>query len=192
MVLVGCDRASRHKVLTFFFEGVPPLDSQQQAVDSGTTAEETPTIAVADEQAVMIARQTDASRHAPAKDCETCHLAEGAWNQKRLVSPLPDLCYSCHTDYGAGEYVHGPVAVGECVFCHEPHQSRYVHLQKAPQPKLCYQCHDREDIESLVDHQDRLDQVCSECHDPHTSSAKHLLTWDSQAEAVTNSVDSSK
>ena len=37
--LVGCDRGARHKVFTFFFEGVPPLDSDSKDADTETTVQ---------------------------------------------------------------------------------------------------------------------------------------------------------
>ncbi len=170
----GCDRGSRHKVLTFFFEGVPPLDADRQAADTEATVKESP--AVADEKLAGVSRQVSASRHEAGNDCQQCHLEQGGWDEKRLAEPLPDLCYSCHTDYGnAGGFLHGPIAAGECVFCHDPHRTKYVHLQKAPQPKLCYQCHLQEDIESIADHQDEQHQICTECHDPHMGSTRNLL-----------------
>ncbi len=57
-VVSGCDRGARHKVLTFFFEGVPPLDADRQAADTKTPVEESPTVAVASEEPARITRQS--------------------------------------------------------------------------------------------------------------------------------------
>ncbi len=176
IVLVGCDRAGRHKVLTFFFEGVPPLESDSQTDDKQTPAEESPELVAAKQEAARSDSQRGSSTHEPGKDCYQCHMKQGGWDQERLAEPLPDLCYSCHTDYNAASgYLHGPIAAGDCVFCHDPHQTGYVHLQKAPQPKLCYQCHLPEDIESEAHHQDLESRACTECHDPHIGSTRNLL-----------------
>ena len=175
MIVAGCDRAARHKVLTFFFEGVPPLDSKPQAAGTQTIAEESE-VTAANQKAAVIDRQTGASKHEPSKDCYQCHMKQGGWNQERLAESLPDLCYSCHTNYSAaGGYLHGPLAVGECLFCHDAHQSKYLHLQKTPQPQLCYQCHLPEDLESVAQHQDVKRQICTECHNPHVGSTRNFL-----------------
>ena len=175
VVLTGCDRVARHKVLTFFFEGVPPLDSDSQIADGETSTVES-SEAAGDKEPTKVSKQIRASRHEAGKGCEQCHLGQGGWDRKRLAEPLPDLCYSCHTDYSvASGYLHGPIAAADCVFCHNPHQSRYVHLQKEPQPKLCYQCHLQEDIASIAGHQDTRYDICTECHDPHTGSTRDFL-----------------
>ncbi len=189
-VISGCNRGARHKVLTFFFEGVPPLDADRQAADTKTPVEELPT--VADEKSTRITRQTDPSEHDPGGDCNQCHL-EGSWDKNRLAKSLPDLCYSCHTNYSnAGGFLHGPIAAGECAFCHEPHQSKYIHLQKAPQPDLCYRCHLQEDIGSIADHRDEEHQICTECHDPHMGSTRNLLKSQLESSDASDSADLSE
>ncbi len=197
VVLTGCDRVARHKVLSFFFEGVPPLDSERQAVDTGATDEESPTteteVAVTSEKPARIAKQTDPSRHEPAKDCDQCHRRIGSWSRKTLTRPLPEVCYTCHTDYSAaGGYLHGPIAAGACAFCHDPHGAKYVHLQKELQPKLCYQCHLREDIASIADHQDKQHSICTECHDPHMGSRRDFLKLEPESKDDSNPVDLSE
>ncbi len=97
-------------------------------------------------------------------------------NQGRLAKPIPELCYSCHEEHRADEgNLHGPISAGACVFCHHPHHSAYVHLQRAAQPDLCYRCHLREDMSTIVGHEDRLDRICTDCHDPHMSLGRKLL-----------------
>ncbi len=64
-VLSGCDRGARHKVLTFFFEGVPPPDADRQAADTKTPVEESPAVAV---EPGRITNQTDTSEHDPGGD----------------------------------------------------------------------------------------------------------------------------
>lgn len=113
--------------------------------------------------------------HGPfaAKECARCHdlgaasgfrgergggatsaaslgdLAEGG----RLRFPVVELCVRCHTGYEPaalgddGSFVHGPVASGWCVVCHESHSSFEPSLVRtAPAARLCGQCHVREDL----------------------------------------------
>ena len=177
-VIVGCSREERYKILTFFFEGVPSLDGEPQSEGPEIVSRRRREDPSANRRTRpgRASLQTDASSHRPAGDCLRCHQKNRRWDRKQLYKPLPDLCYSCHTNYNlVPGNVHGPVVAGACLFCHDPHGSEYVHLQKAPEPALCYQCHVREDVDSITDHQNYHERVCSECHDPHISSDRMLL-----------------
>ena len=184
---ISCDPANRYKVLTFFFDGVPPLGEPGVDIAPGELLiQDTDVEGVVGDLSLG---QAGASRHKAARDCRRCHEDGTRWSRKQLHNPLPQLCYECHTDYNVVRgYVHGPVVVGACVFCHDPHESKYVRLQIAPQPELCYQCHDIDDISSLVDHQDKLEGVCTECHDPHVSSEKMLLKPSIKKQADTDEI----
>jgi predicted CXXCH cytochrome family protein len=196
VMVVGCNRETRYKILTFFFEGVPPLDSDSQAVETKTTTavDKSPQSAVAKEKPISrILKQKRSSRHDPVGDCSKCHIGAMGSGQRQLLKPLPDLCYSCHTDYHAGDgYLHGPIMVGECVFCHDPHRSKYVHLQKAPQPKLCYQCHLHENMVTIANHTEMQETICTDCHDPHVSSMRKLLKSSKKLREDPNIVNLSK
>lgn len=194
--LVGCDRTTRYKVLTFFFEGVPSPDGNV------SDAEKQPIIVTntGDRQDIMNPEgrvvepdrfgQRLSSRHDFAKDCAQCHTGGLSSGQQELRKPLPDLCYSCHTDlHQEGDYLHGPLNVGECIFCHDPHQSAYVHLQKSPQPQLCYQCHLKENIAVIPGHEECLDGVCTDCHNPHSSADSKLLKTNEEKRGDPNSID---
>lgn len=184
-VFLGCDRQSRYEILTFFFEGVPPLDGDPNAV--GVTASSTHTENGEDTTTVIIEKpktpaeiafsiQKHHSSHKILKDCDKCHEGSLSSGRRELRKPLPDMCYSCHKDFSrSGKYLHGPINVGECVFCHDPHRSSFVKLQKDPQPKLCYNCHRRESISEIKNHEKVLDLICTNCHDPHASSQPKLL-----------------
>jgi len=42
-----------------------------------------------------------------------------------LIAQEPELCYNCNDDYTvSASFIHGPVAVGQCLFCHNPHKSK--------------------------------------------------------------------
>jgi len=195
-MVLGCNREARYKILTFFFEGVPPLGSENQTVETETTmdVDELSQTHVAGEKSVSRPlRQKRTSKHKPVSDCSTCHIGGMLTGERQLARPMPDLCYSCHTDYNAvGGYLHGPIAVGECSFCHDSHYSKYVYLQKAPQPELCYQCHLRENIATIAGHQENKEMICTKCHDPHVSSMKKLLKSPKKFKNDPNTVNLSK
>jgi len=167
---VSCDEVQRHEALIFFFDGVPPLGSenlQEKLLDPNT-----PEFAQADQAPVWYV-------HEPRKDCSTCHgkrKRRSFSSQIYLNSPVPKLCYNCHTDYTvSASFVHGPVAVGQCLFCHNPHRSKIEHLLTEPEPKLCYLCHDINTIKLIPAHLLKQLSACTECHYPHASSDKALL-----------------
>lgn len=191
---LGCNEVERHRLLTFFFEGVPPVDAVFRPVRIRRTQvgiESSATIGVVDERQARIAQQKRGSQHEPASQCDRCHFGRMGANQGRLAKPIPELCYSCHENHQIEEgNPHGPVTAGACVFCHHPHQSGYVHLQRAAQPDLCYRCHLLADMGTIVDHEDKLDTICTDCHDPHTSSMKKLLKPGVRLAADPNSIDS--
>jgi len=169
--VVSCDERARHETLTFFFDGVPPMGLERPIdgvvdADSQQTAQtsQTPTWYV----------------HEPRKDCTLCHgKRERTWwpvPQAHLIEQPPKLCYGCHDNFAAlAPFVHGPVAVGQCLLCHEHHKSRIEHLLKEPLPKLCYQCHDAATIQSIPEHLTKLQYACTDCHYAHASSTRPLL-----------------
>jgi len=181
---IGCDRESRYKVLTFFFEGVPEPGAKKARrwVSDANTVTMT-NAQLRDQQkdgnrAAPVDKlgQRLSSRHDFSRECDKCHTGGMTSGHQELRAPLPDLCYSCHSDlHQKGDYLHGPLYVGECVFCHEPHSSGFIHLQKAPQPDLCLRCHQESDLVLIPGHREALQGVCTDCHDPHGSSVPKLL-----------------
>lgn len=117
--------------------------------------------------------------HEPWKNCTNCHDTQKQAEipgRAYFISSMPTLCYNCHIDYtDSATFVHGPVAVGECLFCHFPHKSRTEYLLKEPVPELCYLCHEVDDIESISAHWIEEPSDCNGCHSAHSSSAKALL-----------------
>lgn len=194
----GCDRYARHSVLTFFFTGVPPLDEEIKD-ESGVVR----TIKKAPAKRKRFTL-TVPFTHGPyaAGQCELCHDTastvgfrksgkEGAkglpqlsqTTPGRLVSPIKELCTECHinkskeSDPGDTLWFHGPVANGECVFCHSPHQSRFQYsLLQATSVELCTQCHTSEYMTETEDH--RGGRECILCHNAHMGKDRFLLKKD--------------
>ncbi len=168
--VVSCDEVKHHDVLTFFFEGVPPLGQEQLTEEPGDYDSR--------ELSGTGSRQLWYA-HPPKKDCTVCHDKSRQRlfsSQTYLIKPVPELCYQCHADYTtSASYVHGPVAVGRCLFCHNPHKSRIEHLLTEPEPQLCYLCHNIETVKLIPAHLVKEQFACTDCHNAHTSSIKYLL-----------------
>jgi predicted CXXCH cytochrome family protein len=167
---VSCDEVQRHEALTFFFDGVPPL--QPEMFPEGLVDSNSLDLDQAEQKPAWYA-------HEPSKDCSNCHSKRKQRSfspQTRLIEPIPKLCYNCHDDFtSSASFVHGPVAVGQCLFCHNPHRSKIEHLLVAPEPGLCYLCHDKNTIELIAAHPPKQLSSCTDCHNPHASSIKALL-----------------
>ncbi len=115
--------------------------------------------------------QTKKTRHQPVRFCRQCHAGGGSFRARRFIKPIPELCHDCHEDSRkSNPYVHGPVGVGACLFCHRPHISSYEHLLKTTQPRLCTRCHDKTNYPLSEMHHEVSDQLCTDCHDPHGST----------------------
>jgi predicted CXXCH cytochrome family protein len=168
-LVVSCNELERHKVLTFFFDGVTPLGREGLKGEPIESAPQRP-------------EQGSPAQlwyvHGPQEDCTLCHGSRrGLSPQTRLAAWMPKLCYECHTDYTvSAAFVHGPVAVGQCLLCHNWHRTKIEHHLKGPEPKLCYQCHDIDAIESIPAHFTEQPSACADCHDAHASSERALLT----------------
>jgi predicted CXXCH cytochrome family protein len=167
---VSCDEVQRHETLTFFFDGVPPLQPEmfpEGFVDSNSLEPD------------QMGQKPVWYAHEPTRDCSNCHGKRKQRSfsaQTHLIAPIPKLCHNCHDDYtSSASFVHGPVAVGQCIFCHTPHRSKIEHLLVAPEPGLCYLCHDKNTIELIAAHLPNQLYTCTDCHNPHASSTKALL-----------------
>ena len=167
--VTGCNETKRQRVLSFFFDGVPPLPGQSVEGKPG------------DDPQDPRRRRVEPTwfLHEPQANCERCHgnqKQESFSRQVNLVSPLPALCYECHDMPQVGQgWIHGPVASGQCVICHEPHRSLNRYLLKRPEPQICLQCHEETSLTEVPGHEQASFQACLDCHAGHSSFAKHLL-----------------
>jgi predicted CXXCH cytochrome family protein len=170
LLLCSCDEVERHRMLTVFFDGVPPLAGQGGGPELHS-------VTAAD--AAGNSQTGGWYVHKPLSNCTECHASRQrrtSSRQVQLVADVPKLCHGCHQEYAALEgWVHGPVAVGECLLCHEPHKARDEFLLVKPVPELCYDCHDLQAIRLIAGHADESHVRCTHCHDGHAGATKSLL-----------------
>jgi predicted CXXCH cytochrome family protein len=173
--LCGCDTITRHEVLTTIFDGVPSLPPPEQLCAEYADRkmaelrdELTGKNAAKKKKVIQVV-------HPPYRDkeCNNCHDKS---TQSGFVTPLKELCLTCHKDFIKGRYVHGPVAARDCIFCHDPHSAQYSSLLKKEPNELCATCH-REKRASVSIHSRAAEHKmgCIECHNPHYGKAPYFL-----------------
>jgi predicted CXXCH cytochrome family protein len=169
--IVHSDKATFHKVLTLIFDGVPPLDYETTEVGTENIDPNVPDVRKRPE--------VDWCIHAPLKDCVRCHgnrQQESFSREVQLIARIPELCYQCHEGLELKSFkgwVHGPVAAGQCLVCHEPHKTKIPHLLREQIPVLCYNCHQEIAGELTPDNVKESHSQCMSCHSPHAGSARY-------------------
>jgi predicted CXXCH cytochrome family protein len=225
-VVLACSPVQRHGALDYVFDGVPPyLTPEERERFAAEEAARAAELNAEPRDSRRAVRKLSRFTHGPfaADECWRCHdlakasgfrrfgssgpgeasgadLAEGG----RLKRPVGELCIHCHTDFAAEApenedvWLHGPVASGWCVLCHQPHSSvNRKLLYESPANRLCGRCHLPATLLSTPEHlpatpasessptaaiddaePDEFDQVvadCTRCHDPHRGPDRRLL-----------------
>lgn len=177
VALSGCDPWLRSRIVTTVFDGVPALPNPTeycQAYHEHATAKE--------KAQAEAAKQKDSpdkmgSEHPPYEErrCNDCH-DQSKGDAGGLKLPRNELCESCHTGFVQGTFVHGPVAVRDCLSCHEPHTSAYSSLLKMDRKVICIVCH-HEERQTAAMHKRFVEQSinCVDCHNPHASNIRFFL-----------------
>ncbi len=109
--------------------------------------------------------------------CIGCHAAHAS-PTKCSADSIPGMCYECHESLAPAAlkgWAHGPLAVGQCQLCHEPHETGNRYLLRERIPVLCYGCHEEKSVKSVRDHWRESYVDCSNCHEAHTSLERPLL-----------------
>ena len=161
--LISCSPQKRHRVLTFFFDDVPPLEKVAPSAEEAVVAE---TDLIKPEPLKPVVVRTD-STHKPyaEKRCNSCH---GTQFSMAVIQEATDLCKECHANFVKPfETLHGPVSLFECQICHHPHVSKRLHLLKKETRDLCFWCHDESQTLDAQYHVQSNEKKCSACHDPH-------------------------
>lgn len=162
----GCVTEKNYKVLSFFFDGVPDPNAPPVALDEFT----------ADGQRVVRAVAFIHKPYAEGK-CDACHTnATGSFDDYDKVDDA--TCLKCHQDVpDEWPRMHGPVALGQCGLCHQPHESSVPALLKDDPQKVCGTCHLTELLPAEPpDH--FTNRNCLDCHLGHGGTDRGLLRID--------------
>jgi predicted CXXCH cytochrome family protein len=113
------------------------------------------------------------------RDCFACHdERSGDWT---IADEDAVLCAKCHEARPAAKFIHGPLAIGSCTVCHDPHGQTNPGFLIATGEALCFRCHTEADaLKHLRMKPDDTgaflrEKGCTFCHDPHQSDRKYLL-----------------
>jgi len=185
LLLGGClkiDPLAKHKLLTSFFDGVPDLPPIEElckdniedlfnkyyeqritAADRGDSGED-PNL-----------KSDNGSKHRPwaEKNCSGCHNFK---TESKLRLPKNEICYLCHKNLIQGKNVHGPVALGACLACHDPHSANYPSLLRMSLATICFKCHKEKRLAAgMHDKIISRGMLCVDCHDPHSGNMRYFL-----------------
>lgn len=195
--LTGCDPQSRHRALTFFFTGVPPLE-EEKPVKKSNDQLPSPAAEVLPQPAAKGAGALFSHPVWVAGICAPCHESTGVFRTPgvkktaatafttgggkpgRLTLAKKEICTQCHKDKtpqrAANDnlWLHDTAAKGECLACHDPHQSNYARNLLQPPSIICLPCHQKGAFLTTPAH--RRGETCLSCHNPHIGINKNLLT----------------
>ena len=116
--------------------------------------------------------------------CLQCHRAPAKpsrWSPNQPLKftiesedQIAQLCYKCHKKLAARvkgyRYLHGPIGMGGCTMCHNPHASNFPKPILNEVTNLCVNCHEmKEVLQETVVHQVIKTKGCTACHHPHGS-----------------------
>jgi predicted CXXCH cytochrome family protein len=188
--VAGCDRHTKHKVLNFFFTGVPSLEEEEKAA---LEKDKTPQLEEKDAPLpTLYSHPLTASRQ-----CNLCHQTTANFNmfgggstraasfRRGVVTPGPlvrprnELCIRCHKDKSAAEtlaqglWLHPTSAKGDCYACHDPHQSTNPYMLLETPRQICIPCHTDPKVMELAAH--KQPGECLTCHNPHLGKNRLLL-----------------
>lgn len=141
--------------------------------------------------------------------CETCHGAGANHADTRRAAHGPVKNFGRNAETPADEQVATCISCHEydismawqgssherndtaCTDCHLVHTAKDPVLLHATQNDSCFECHDRQRADVMkpsshplrADHPARVNaMVCTDCHNPHASTARALLTRDTTNE----------
>lgn len=168
----SCSQGNGYRLANFLFDGVPPPDTA--GYNHGDTEVQSALQMLPDTSERKSSRRTPVV-HKPYldKSCGSCHSLQAPGEMKAVE---PELCYMCHTDFRK-EYktLHGPVEIGYCSVCHDPHSTFHENLLLLEANQLCAHCHFNQSLITREIHSLPEGQKCSACHNPHGGDDRKFL-----------------
>lgn len=174
-VLTACSPDSKHKILTFFLDGVPEPGVTPVVGYAPPAARRGPVRSGPGIERGVSSTARPVFAHPPYRDnrCGACHSRETG---QLFQSPREGLCQTCHAGIpNESRFAHAPAAVGDCLFCHHHHSSAYEKVLLDEPAKLCLNCHDIDDLTEGTHAGDAGERSCVECHDPHGGADRFFL-----------------
>ncbi len=178
----GCDPVTRHKVLVSVLDGYPSLPPVEELCREHEELTKASGLKKETTGEVVLPATDQNSVHSPyeEKRCNDCHRenkGEGGGDEEGLlVKPREELCFVCHKNIIAKPFQHGPAAVGDCLACHLPHDSKYPALLSVSKDALCKKCHmERRKAARMHEQFVEKDMACVSCHDPHAGNTSYFL-----------------
>ncbi len=188
-MVLGCEQKTQYEILTTIFTGVPPMEELY--------ADKVPD---EKEELQEITEKIKNKMHLhplwAAAQCTACHVAgsdELLYTDSvnglmpELIQPAETLCLKCHFDKTTRRairgrlWLHAPVARGECLSCHNAHQSPHqAHLRVKP-GKICSSCHESNQLPQACFDNPRdgtAENECLNCHNAHMGRNSFLLKSD--------------
>ena len=166
-----CSPEIGYGVRSFIFDGVPsPHKIQITQVNDSLQKLNTPL-----GNNITPSSRNNYYLHEPYKDkeCMSCHDKN---RMGKLKVETLKLCNECHDDFEKSfEVLHGPVASGNCLACHNPHKSKLKNLLVSSEQDLCLSCHGMATIFKDKAHKDIDKKGCIECHNPHGGRDNNFL-----------------
>ncbi|MBI4584156.1 MAG: DUF4272 domain-containing protein [Planctomycetes bacterium] len=187
LILGACGTETRYQVLCIFFEGVPPPGEQARPKLPAAAKGLKP---------YPVLLESKGSLHPPVRDrlCHECHdmpdrqaspvSAGGVYSFNAVFSTNVAvmreeprrLCFKCHGKLLEVKHLHGPVANGLCLRCHQPHASAYKKLLRVKSSNdLCGSCHGIQNFTARSGHAAGTPGECTDCHGPHGGDLEYFL-----------------
>jgi predicted CXXCH cytochrome family protein len=170
IVAAACSRETKHRILVFFYDGVPPLDAEIPPLETETP--EASAAANAHER-VQAAKTFFALPPYWENRCGSCHDVS---NGRLVKTAREGLCQICHPENPPKtKYTHGPMAVNGCLACHHYHKSMHPKVLITDAQTLCFYCHENRELRTDEHHATIEQERCVDCHDPHGGDDRFFL-----------------
>ena len=122
------------------------------------------------------------------QQCLSCHQQSvDPWRIGFPILRIQEVCFSCHTSnrsWFSSASIHGPLVVGGCTLCHNPHgEDHRRQLWAEGSRDICIICHsdkrnlvtERQDKRMPYVHGIIFGAGCVACHDPHATDQSYML-----------------